>query len=291
MNELIQKFEFHLKSDKHASDNTVCSYISDISKFVCFTNSKLEKISERSIKQYISHIQRAGKSPSTTNRTLASLRAFCSFLVTIGILSESPMINIKSVKEKKSLPRTLTSEEVDLFLSQPKCDSLKGCRDRAMLELLYATGIRVSELVSLNLDDINTNVGFIRCKSESSERLIPLHQTAVLAIDNYIKTTRPLLLNSRMEKALFVNLNGTRITRQGFWKIIKFYQQEAKIKTDITPHTLRHSFALHLLEKGADLSTIKEILGYSDATSASVYAQLIKESFENSYIKLHPRAQ
>lgn len=290
----LQDFESYLILNKRASANTVSSYLRDTSKFVDFLNSNnyntIETIDEKAINDYISQVRKEGKSVSTINRIIASLKAFYGFLVMAGKITNNPTVTLKGIKEKKALPRTLTNKEVDLFLSQPKCDSLKGYRDKAMLELLYATGIRVSELISLNINDINTALGFVRCKKGSAERVIPMYPAAISAIDNYIRTARPLLINSPTEEALFVNLNGIRITRQGFWKIIKRYQEASGIKTEITPHVLRHSFAAHLLENGADISVIKEILGHSDISSTLVYAQLIKNNLKNTYIKFHPRA-
>ena len=294
MTDLICKFESFLKEKKQASDNTVASYVRDVSKFNIFLGydhfQNFKNCDENDVERYIKQLQTAGKSSATINRVIASLRAFFTFLHSVDAISQNPVKRIKSGKKEKALPRVLTNKEVDLFLSQPKSNTLKGYRDKAMLELLYATGIRVSELIELNLNDVNTLLGFIRCKKGDSERIIPLYPAAVYAIDRYIKESRPLLLASQTEDALFVNLNGTRMTRQGFWKIIKFYQQKSGIQTDITPHTLRHSFAVHLLENGADMSAIKELLGHSDISSTLVYAQFIKNNLKTSYVKFHPRA-
>ena len=200
------------------------------------------------------------------------------------------MRNIKADKQEKKLPRVLTSNEVELFLKQPKCDSLKGYRDKAMLELLYATGIRVSELISLDLTDVNVEVGFIKCGKRTGERVIPLYSAAIMAMKDYLNSARDLLILDENENALFVNLNGGRMTRQGFWKIIKQYQTSANISTEVTPHILRHSFAAHLLENGADIDLIKEMMGHSDISSTMVYTQLLKSNLKTNYIKFHPRA-
>lgn len=291
----IQEFELYLKQNKSASNNTVVSYMRDVNKFNEFSYlngiKNIVKCSDKDIAKYISHLQDEGKSAATTTRVIASLRAFYTYLMSIKVVSKNPTKNIKFEKKKTALPRILTSSEVDLFLSQPKCDSLKGYRDKAMLELLYATGIRVSELIELDVIDLNCELGFVRCGKGSGERVIPLYPAAVSAAKEYISKARPLLLASPAEKALFVNLNGGRMTRQGFWKVVKHYQEAANIQTEITPHVLRHSFAAHLLQNGADISVIKEMMGHSDISSTLVYAKLIQSNLKNSYIQFHPRAQ
>ncbi len=294
MSDYIRDFELYLKENKCASDNTTVSYLRDVIKFNEFMYmhgiSDISKCSTNDVTGYIDTLVESGKSCATITRVLASLRSFYTHLMSKQRITQNPMHNVKSVKKVKKLPRVLTNREVDLFLNQPKSDTLKGCRDKAMLEVLYATGIRVSELIALNITDVNTTLGFIRCGAGAGERIIPIYQAAVSAIDEYQKSVRPLLLSNPAEKSLFVNLNGERMTRQGFWKIIKHYQETAKITTEITPHILRHSFAAHLLENGADLNSIKEMMGHSDISSTLVYAQLIKNNLKSSYIKFHPRA-
>ena len=294
MSKYIAQFEQHLMKEKNASQNTILSYIRDLNKFNEYVYSQgvkaLSKCTPAHISGYIDYLKETGKSPSTITRATASLRAFFSYMQVQGAINLNPAKGIKSEKITKTLPRILTNKEVDLFLEQPKCDSLKGYRDKAMLELLYATGIRVSELISLNISDVNADIGFIRCGAGNSERVIPLYPAAISALADYLKHSRPLLLSNNAEKALFVNLNGGRMTRQGFWKIIKHYQETAKITTEITPHVLRHSFAAHLLENGADVTMIKEMMGHSDISSTLVYAQLIKNNLKSTYIKFHPRA-
>lgn len=295
MVDYIDDFESYLKEKKNASYNTVVSYVRDVRSFKNFVYEKkltdIKKSTDEDVGNYIRYLQEIGKSDSTITRSIASLKSFFSYLLSKKIIQLNPTRSIKPLKKKKNIPRILTSEEVNIFLSQPKNDSLKGCRDKAMLELLYATGIRVSELISLDTDDLNTEIGFIRCqKAGGTERIIPLYPVAVSAVADYIKTSRPLLVSSAEENALFVNVNGKRMTRQGFWKIIKFYQEKAKITTEITPHVLRHSFAVHLLENGADIGSIKEVMGHSDISSTNVYAQLIKDKLMTSYMKFHPRA-
>lgn len=294
MRDYISEFETYLQENKKSSQNTVVSYIRDISAFNSFEYGAMKKdilkCTERDIVSYIDHLREGGKSDSTITRILASLRSFYTFLMTKNVVKKNPTKGIKSAKKEKKLPRILTNKEVDLLLSQPKCDSLKGYRDKAMLELLYATGIRVSELISLNVNDVNTLLGFVKCGNGSSARVIPIYPAAVSAVKDYLESARPFILVNPAENALFVNLNGTRMTRQGFWKIIKHYQETANIKTEITPHILRHSFAAHLLENGADIEVIKEMMGHSDISSTLVYAQLIKNNLKSSYVKFHPRA-
>ena len=194
------------------------------------------------------------------------------------------------MKVERHLPQILTGEEVDLFLEQPQCTDMKGYRDHAMLELLYATGIRVSELIAMNVEDLNLSVGVVRCSGKAKERIIPLYPAAIKALQEYVETIRPSMIASPEETALFVNMNGERMSRQGFWKIIKYYQEKAQIDKDITPHTLRHSFAAHLLENGADLRSIQEMLGHADISSTQIYANLINQKLKDVYNKTHPRA-
>ncbi|MEG2119193.1 MAG: tyrosine-type recombinase/integrase, partial [Pseudoflavonifractor sp.] len=193
-------------------------------------------------------------------------------------------------KVERKLPQILTNKEVDTFLEQPDASDAKGCRDKAMLELLYATGIRVSELIGLNLEHLNLSAGFLRCVGRDKERVIPLYPAAVRALADYITHVRPQMIEQPDEQALFVNMSGERMSRQGFWKIIKHYQAKAEIKKDITPHTLRHSFAAHLLENGADLRSIQEMLGHADISSTQIYAQLVNQKLKDVYNKAHPRA-
>ena len=242
------------------------------------------------IRSYMDWLTAKGKSAATVTRSLASLKSFYHFLVLQGDLHESPVQNVTGVKVKRQLPRILSSQEVELFLEQPQCIDAKGYRDHAMLELLYATGIRVSELIALDVGDLNLSVGILRCANKDKERMIPLYPAAISALRDYLEKIRPNMIATPEEKALFVNMNGERMSRQGFWKIIKYYQQKAHIEKDITPHTLRHSFAAHLLENGADLHAIQEMLGHADISSTQIYATLIHQKLKDVYNKAHPRA-
>ena len=286
-------FESYLHDVKHSSSNTISSYLRDLRQLsdYCQQNDlELDHLNSEDLDGYLHHLSNIGKSPATVTRCLASARCYFQFLQQHGEISASPALNIKTEKVEKKLPQILTSKEVDLLLDQPKLTDMKGYRDKAMLELLYATGIRVSELINLDLSDVNLAAEFIRCSSGGKERIIPLYSAAVRAVRDYIENIRPKMIATASETALFVNVSGERMSRQGFWKLIKHYQQTAGIEKDITPHTLRHSFAAHLLENGADLRSIQEMLGHSDISSTQVYAQLVKQNLKSVYNKYHPRA-
>ena len=294
MTDYISLYETFLLETKHASANTVASYIRDLKqfdKYVCeFLDMTVEELTTEQISQYFAWMSYSGKSSATVTRSLASIKGFYSYLVSIGKLEANPAKSIHLAKAEKKLPQILTGREVELLLEQPQCNDPKGFRDKAMLELLYATGIRVSELISLNLEDVNLPAAFIRCSTGMKSRMIPLYPAAVKAIQTYTTQIRPSMIADPTEPALFVNLSGERMSRQGFWKIIKHYQQTANIQKDITPHTLRHSFAAHLLENGADLKSIQEMLGHSDISSTQIYAQIVKQNLKSVYNKFHPKA-
>ncbi|HHV29151.1 site-specific tyrosine recombinase XerD [Acetivibrio mesophilus] len=294
MEDLVLDFLDFLKNDKRLSLNTLQSYKRDIEQYITYLKDmKIQIIAntnKTTVIAYLLHLQKKGRATSTISRNLASIRSFYQYLTKKGIISQDPTENLESPKVEKKLPQILSTKEVELLLDQPKCDDLKGYRDKAMLELLYATGIRVSELISLDLSDVNLEMQFIRCNKGSRERIIPIGSLSVSALSEYLSKSRNLLIQRADETALFVNVNGKRLTRQGFWKIIKQYKNQAKISKDITPHTLRHSFAAHLLENGADLRSIQEMLGHSDISSTQVYAQLAKNRIKEIYKKTHPRA-
>ena len=250
----------------------------------------LRDADREAVQSYMNWMQGRGKSAASVTRFLASVKSFYNFLLAEGSVPENPAKGVTSAKVERKYPEILTAKEVELFLEQPQCVDAKGFRDHAMLELLYATGIRVSELISLDMEDLNLAAGFIRCASKGKERIIPLYHTAVKALQDYVRTVRPQLIADSDEKALFVNMNGERMSRQGFWKIIKHYQEKAGIEKDITPHTLRHSFAVHLLENGADLRSIQEMLGHADISSTQIYTHVVKRQLKDVYQKAHPRA-
>ena len=294
MEALVQKFVNFLERDKRLSLNTLQSYRRDIEQYFTYLQEiNLQNIintNKTTVIAYLLYLQKKGRATSTISRNLASIRSFYQYITKNKIVEIDPTTELESPKVEKKLPQILSTEEVELLLEQPQCVDLKGFRDKAMLELLYATGIRVTELITLNLQDISLEMSFIKCNKGSRERMIPIGSMAVAAVKEYLVKSRPLLIQKIDEKALFVNINGGRLTRQGFWKIIKQYKNQAKINKDITPHTLRHSFAAHLLENGADLRSIQEMLGHSDISSTQIYAQIAKNKIKEIYKKTHPRA-
>ena len=293
MSELLTAYEDFLKTEKQASTNTVSSYLRDINQFAAVMNGRgvdLIQVATRDVEDYANSLVKRGKSPATVNRSVASIKSFYSCLIGKGYINQNPAKGVSPAKVERKLPQVLTSNEVELFLEQPECTDLKGYRDRAMLELLYATGIRVSELIELDVDDLNLPGGVLKCFSKGKERIIPLYPAAIRALGEYINSVRPQLVDSVTETALFVNMSGERMSRQGFWKLIKYYQEKAGIQKEITPHTLRHSFAAHLLENGADLRSIQEMLGHADISSTQIYSKLINQKIKDVYKKAHPRA-
>ena len=293
MSELLRLYEEYLISEKKASANTVSSYLRDIHQFEAAVSEwgvELTQVTTQDVERYAASMTRKGRSAATVTRSIAAIKSFYNCLIALGAVESNPAKGVVPAKVERKLPQILTGKEVELFLEQPDCSDLKGFRDRAMLELLYATGIRVSELISLDLKDLNLSAGFIRCASRGKERIIPLYHTAVKALQDYVRDIRPQLIADGGEQALFVNMNGERMSRQGFWKIIKYYQEKAGIEKDITPHTLRHSFAVHLLENGADLRSIQEMLGHADISSTQIYTHVVKRQLKDVYQKAHPRA-
>ena len=285
-------FEF-LENEKKLSNNTLQSYRRDLKQFRQYLEYReihYNKVDEKIMKEYIKDLEEEGKKPSSISRCIASIRSFYQFAVRKGKVKKDPTEHIQSPKSEKRVPSVLTAKEVELLLEQPKDVDLKGKRDKAMLEFAYATGMRVTEIISLNVDDINLEEGFVTCRNAGKQRNIPLGKIALKAVKEYIEEARDILIKSEDEEALFVNINGKRLTRQGFWKIIKYYKEQAHISKDITPHVLRHSFATHLLQNGADLKAIQVMLGHSDISSTQVYMQFQDEGLKDVYKKAHPRA-
>jgi len=290
----IKQYEAYLTDEKRAAKNTLSSYMRDIHQFELYwekqSTEDLTHVSTEDMEAYIARVKKNGKSAATVSRSIASLRSFYQFLLSKHMVTKNPASGLIPDKTEKKLPQILTGEEVELFLEQPELNDAKGYRDKAMLELLYATGIRVTELISMDVEDLNLSVGVVKCRTRDKERMIPLYSAAVDALREYLNKIRPHMVSNLDENALFVNMSGDRMSRQGFWKIIKQYQEKAGIKKVITPHTLRHSFAAHLLENGADLRSIQEMLGHADISSTQVYAQLVKKQLKDIYQKAHPRA-
>ena len=293
MEKQIKLFLEFLKNDKKLSDNTLQSYRRDILQYEEYlSKNRLNyvKITEEDIRDYMSYLQEENKKKSTISRSLASIRSFYQYLIRTKKVKKDPTKNIESPKIDKRVPSILTSKEVELLLEQPKDIDLKGTRDKAMLEFAYATGMRVTEIISLNIDDVNLEEGYVVCSSRRKSRNIPLGSMSLKALKEYIEDAREYLIKDEDEEALFVNVNGTRLTRQGFWKIVKYYKEQAHITKEITPHVLRHSFATHLLQNGADLKSIQAMLGHSDISSTQVYMQFQDPTLKNAYRKAHPRA-
>jgi len=293
--DLIQAYEKYLIKVKQASSNTVASYMRDIRQFSEWTKhealSGLLDVSQLNISSYLSFLQEEGKSGATISRSLASLKNFYAYLVSSGFLETSPVTtDIHVTRGEKKLPSILSGKEVELLLAQPSGTDSKGIRDKAMLEVMYATGMRVSELIDLNIEDVNLELSLIKCSNNKKTRAIPIYPAAVQALRIYIKDVRSSMLADPKESALFVNIGGSRMSRQGFWKILKHYQSKAGIEKEITPHTLRHSFAVHLLENGADLGSLQELMGHSDISSTQMYTQMINQKLKSVYEKCHPKA-
>ena len=293
MEKQIRNFLEFIENEKKMSENTLQSYRRDIVQFERYLETQrinYLKINTDDIKAYLDYLKEVGKKSSTISRSLASIRSFYHYLLRNKKVKNDPTEGIQSPKIEKKAPSILSSQEIELLLEQPKNIDLKGIRDKAMLEFAYATGMKVTEIISLDVDDVNLEDAYVTCKSSTKQRNIPLGSLSLKALKTYIEEARPIIIKDDSVTALFVNANGRRLTRQGFWKIIKYYKEQAHISKDITPHTLRHSFATHLLQNGADLKAIKKMLGHSDISSTQVYMQFQDESLKNVYKKAHPRA-
>lgn len=293
MDKQIKLFLEFLQKDKKLSDNTLQSYSRDINQYHNYlSENKMNyaKITNDDIKKYLIELQNKGKKTSTISRNLATIRSFYQYLIRVNKIKEDPTENIQSPKIEKRVPSVLSTEEVELLLEQPKDIDLKGTRDKAMLEFAYATGMKVTEIIDLDIDDVDLDNSIVTCHSGKKDRTIPLGTLAEKALKEYIDQARPILIKSDKNRSLFVNMNGSRLTRQGFWKIVKYYKEKAHINKDITPHVLRHSFAAHLLQNGADLKSIQAMLGHADISSTQVYAQFETNELQDIYKKAHPRA-
>ena len=294
MNTYVKEYTSFMTDIRHKSLNTVESYKRDVTQYISYLDgtgvTDISSTTKTTVLSYLLYLQKEGRASSTVSRTLASLRSYYLFMMQNGVVKSNPTSNLEAPHVEKKIPKILSGEEVELLLEQPKnCDN-KGIRDKAMLELLYATGIRVSELINLDVSDVNVPMSFVRCKGGKKERIIPMGHQAKDALENYINNVRKYMVKDENETALLVNCSGARLSRQGFWKLIKYYQHIAGIETDITPHTLRHSFAAHLLENGADLHSIQEMMGHADISSTQVYSRMMNSKIKDVYAKAHPRA-
>ncbi|MBE7037764.1 MAG: site-specific tyrosine recombinase XerD [Ruminococcaceae bacterium] len=293
MSDLLTEFIDYMEKERNSSENTIQSYLRDIRQYIGYMDSNLvdiTKANRTNVLSYIMYLQKCKKAPSSITRAVAGIRMFYKYLLQKGVTRDNPAYKLELPKKDKKLPEILTVEEVDLLLNQPDSTTFKGKRDKAMLELIYASGIKVSELVNLKVSDVDTALEFVKCVAAPRARIIPLGAPCVAALNDYLMYARSFMIGDENEEILFVNCSGTKITRQGFWKIIKEYKEKAGIKKEITPHTLRHSFAAHLLENGADITAISEMLGHSDIASTQVYARLVKTRIKEVYTKAHPRA-
>lgn len=293
MRETINNFLEFLKTEKGSSDNTIASYRRDVNNLINYFDSSavtLNKITNTNLNSYLIHLEKIGRAPSTISRSIASIHCYFGYLYKQNLIKEDPSGNLLAPKIEKKLPDVLTTDEIDILLNQPNDGDCKGIRDRAMLEVLYATGIRVSELIRLKKLDININLGYIKCQDNKKERIIPIGQVAKTALKRYMEEVRPVMIKEPQEEVLFVSCLGHSMSRQGFWKIVKSYAGKAGINKKITPHILRHSFATHLVENGADLRSVQEMLGHSDISTTQIYAQMSSNRLKEVYAKAHPRA-
>ena len=293
MLDFIQAYENYLSKVKRASSNTISSYMRDIRQFSDWLQGEGVEVidaTQLNISVYLRYLEESGKSGATISRSLAGLKNFYAHLVSSGFLEITPVLDIRVNRGEKKLPQILTGREIELLLAQPACVDAKGYRDKAMLEVMYATGLRVSELIALDLDDLNLDQGVIKCIGAKKTRIVPLYPAALRALTVYVQQIRDSMIVDPQESALFVNVSGARMSRQGFWKILKHYQQTARIEKEITPHTLRHSFAVHLLENGADLDSVQELMGHCDISSTQLYSQMVSQKLKSVYEKCHPKA-
>ena len=293
MEKTLEGFITYLHNVKKKSENTVLSYNRDLSKFIKFLKShkvdSLDKVTDKDLENYIKELNDNGFKSATVSRNIASLKAFFSYLNNEGICSNNPTKSLKSPKIEKKIPEILTTDEVFALLEQPSGDSPKEIRDKAMLELLYATGIRVSELISLDVADVNLQMSCITCHEGSKSRTIPYGKESKTALAKYLDSARGAIVDNKESTILFANCSGQKMSRQGFWKLIKYYAKKAGIEADITPHTLRHSFAAHLVENGADLRSVQEMLGHSDISTTQIYANMSHSHIREVYNRAHPR--
>lgn len=295
MDELLKRYIEFLTVERGLSKNTINSYRRDLKSYIGFL--KMQKINDINyttrtvIVSYLILMQKNGKASSSISRACAAIKSFYYFLVTEHLVEKDPTINLDIPRLEHRLPRVLTLDEVEQLLDQPDASNIWGLRDKAMLELLYATGIRVSELIMIKVEDINIEMGFLRCFGKGSkERIVPVGHIALKCVDKYIDDARPGLLKGQDNGILFLNHRGKGLTRQGFWKIIRKYAQKAGIVKNITPHVLRHSFATHLLENGADLRSVQEMLGHADISTTQIYTHITRSKIKEVYDRTHPRA-
>lgn len=290
----ISSYINYIKVEKGLADNTIASYGHDLRKLRIHLEKRrilLKGISHEVILDFLESLYSDGLDSRSVARILVSVRDFLQFLVFENVLAENPCQKIESPKVWKSLPKVLSLEEVDLLLAQPSMEKDLGIRDKAMLEVLYATGLRVSELVSLMLEHLSLDIGYLNCVGKGSKvRVVPLGRSALQSLEGYLKSARVHLLGNKISSFVFVNRRGQKLTRQGFWKIIRSYGRKAGIRTELKPHLLRHSFATHLLQRGADLRSVQMMLGHADISTTQIYTHILKDRLKDIYRQHHPRA-
>lgn len=293
MEAVLNGFITYLHNVKKKSENTVLSYNRDLTKFIYYLNlnkiSSFSDVTEEILAKYIEGLTEEGFKSATISRNIASIKALFHYLVNEDMIEKDPSTKLKSPKIEKKMPEILTMTEVVSLLEQPAGDSPKEIRDKAMLELLYATGIRVSELINLDMSDVNMQMGYITCNDSNKSRTIPFGKEAKVALSRYMDGGRAAIVDDKSSTLLFANCSGQKMSRQGFWKLIKYYAKKAGIEVDITPHTLRHSFAAHLVENGADLRSVQEMLGHSDISTTQIYANMNHSHIREVYNRAHPR--
>lgn len=294
MKDEIARFIEYLHEEKQTSKNTEVSYERDLKKMCQYLKwqeiESADAVTATSLTSYIMHLEQSGMKPATISRSVASMKAFFSYLCKKHQIESDPTENLKAPKIEKKMPSVLTTDEMNRLLDQPSGNSPKELRDKAMLELLYATGIRVSELISLKLSDINLQMEYLSCMDGYKERIIPFGKKAKDAVKHYLNDGRPKLVEDESSEWLFTNCSGQAMSRQGFWKLIKHYGEKAGIDSELTPHTLRHSFAAHMVSNGADLKSVQEMLGYADISATQIYAQMNQnQKIRDVYISAHPR--
>lgn len=295
MQKLYAEFNCYLQQEKQTSKNTAAAYTRDAEAFCVAcgisTCTQLLRVSQADLKRYLTSLRDKGRKLATVQRSRASLNALFSMLFQQGKITQNPIKGLTLDSTAKKLPETLTQREVERLLEIKHGNDLKLMRDKAMLELLYATGMKASELILLNIGDVNTKLGVVRCGKQNLPRMLPMYPQAARTLEEYIQGSRKFLVSSPKEQALFVNTSGTRISRQGFWKMIKQHAERAGITKNITPQMLRHSFALHLFENGADLKSVQQMLGHADASSTQIYARMMRSPLQDAYTRFHPKAK
>lgn len=291
---LLERYGLYLTHEKRASENTCSNYLRDLRQLQLYLDAHqlglVEEVSAQTLQNYVDQLEEKGKSKASIARFVAAGKGFYAYLKKMQLRHDNPIANIQIKPVERKLPPILSQEEMERLLRSPKCVDAKGYRDRSMLSVLYATGMCVSELLALDITDVDLFGGAIRCGAGEKGRVVPLYQEAMAELTQYVGGARPNIITDVNQQALFVNMNGKRMSRQGFWKLIKHYQQEANIETELTPHTLRHSFAVHLLEHGAEMRAVQQMMGHAHTSTTRVYDQLVSPQLREAYQKAHPKA-